>query len=65
MSAISQGIQLNNTDIVQYLRKYEDVFKKIALVIYVYNNFGNTEKKSCLNNLQAPLFKQLIKYIIP
>lgn len=65
MSAISQGIQLNNADIIQHLKKYEDVYKRIALVIFVYNNYGNTEKQNCLNNLQAFLFKQLIKYIIP
>lgn len=64
-NAVEQSLQMNNEEIIDTLKKYADVYKKIALVLMVYTSLGKTERKCSLNNLSVPVVQKLIKYIIP
>ena len=56
---------MNNDEIINLLCKYEDVYKKIALVLLAYMTLGNTERRTRLNTMSIPLIQKLVKYIIP
>jgi ankyrin repeat protein len=64
-TSLQQSIQMNNDEIINLLCKYEDVYKKIALVLLAYMTLGNTERRTKLNTMSIPLIQKLVKYIIP